>query len=152
MSRKVKVIILTLLIVNLGFLRGYLFYNINWIYATLTKGRMNQARYEFYFFLDWTPGQINVLKWILTFLFTFLFFYLTYWIVKLLFNNPQFNKIVIYSYVGLLAISALFYSLGLITGKMNDLYGVVRTVMGIAQSFMPFMILVLLFRFFPQGK
>lgn len=152
MGRKARLTLLVLIIVGLGFLRGYVFYNINWIYMTLTNGRMNQARNEFHFFLKWTPTQINILKWILTFVFTFLFYYLTHLIIKTYFNDKTYTKIVLYTFIGLLLASGFFYSLGLLAGNLSTLYGIVLTLMGIAQSFMPLMFLFVLFRFLPEGK
>ena len=152
MSKKAKSIILTIGIVLLGFIRGYLFGNINWIYKTLTEGRMNQARHEFQFMLEWTPLEIEILKWSLTVLFMFLFAWFTFLIVKIYFENKMYNKITILLFTGIFAISALLYIFGKITGLSGDIYHIVRTLMGLGQSFMPLMILFILFKFFPQMK
>lgn len=110
---------------------------------------MNGARKEFYFLLDWSPTQINVLKFGLTAFFVFAFFFLTYLIIKSSFKNSTFNKITIGSFAALIGFSGLFFIIGKGFGVYSDLYGIIRTLMGLAQSFIPLMILVLLFRFFP---
>ncbi|MDA7803436.1 hypothetical protein N8987_02515 [Crocinitomix sp.] len=149
-KQKLKITLLTLFILLLGFLRGYLFYNINWIYLTLVNGRMNGARKEFYFLLNWSPTQINSLKLGLTAFFVFTFFLLTYLIIKSSFKNNTFNKITMGCFVALITFSGLFFIIGKGFGIYTELYGIIRTLMGLAQSFMPLMILVLLFRFFPM--
>lgn len=141
---------LAVLIVLIGFLRGYIFGNVNWIYLTLVNGRMNGARYEFYFLLEWTPHQLVILKWCLTALFSALFFMLTYLFIQIAFQSKTCNRITIFSYAAL-AVAALFvYIIAVVTNTIPLLYGVVRTIMGIVQSFMPLMVLYLLFRFLPQ--
>lgn len=152
MSKKTKVIFLTIGIVLLGFLREYLFVNINWIYLTLTNGRMNAARPEFQFLITWSPAEINVLKLGLTFLFSVLFFGVTYLIIKFYYQNKKYNRIVVFTYVGITFIALLLFAAGKLTGQYDSLYGPIRSLMGMVQSFMPLMILVILFRFLPQAK
>ncbi len=152
MSKKAITILLSIGVILLGFLRGYLFDNINWVYLTLTNGRMNSARDEFMFLVDWTPSEILTLKWILTILFSLLFFTLTYLTVKIYFNNKSFNQTVIFLFVALFCIAGLLYITGTITGYNEILYGPIRTIMGMVQSFIPLMILFVLFKFLPQIK
>lgn len=150
MSLKVKVISLAILIVLLGFARDYFFMNINWIFMTLTNGRPNQAVDEFHFLLNWTPSEINQLKWILTFIFTGLFFAITYLIIRIQFKNSLFNKITLVAYLLLVSVALGLYFISYAIGLSDNLYGVIRTLMGIAQSFMPLMILYILFKYLPQ--
>ncbi len=149
MSRKISLFILTSSIVLLGFLREYLFANINWIYLTLVNGRRNGARTEFHFLLNWTPSKIDTLKWFLTLLFSILFLALTYAIIHLNFKKKKYNQMVLFSYLILLGLSVLLLGIGKVFGIYQDLYGVIRTLMGIVQSFMPLMVLYLLFKFLP---
>jgi len=152
MPNRIKAISLTVGIILLGFLREYLFANINWIYLTLTNGRMNSAREEFHFLLNWSPTEINILKFSLTALFCFLFFAFTYLIIKYFFNQKEYNNTVIITYISLLSIAVLLLGFGKATDLYSSLYGAIRTIMGIAQSFMPLMILALVFNFLPHIK
>ena len=152
MSKKIKTILLTIGIILIGFLREYLFAHINWIYLNLTNGRMNSARKEFHFLLDWAPNEILILKWGLTFLFALFFFLLTYAIINVYFKNKTYNRIVILTYLGLIGISALLFSIGQVFNVYGNLYGAIRTIMGMVQSFIPLMILAVLFNFLPQVK
>lgn len=149
-SQKVKLIILAVLIVSLGFIRDYFFMNINWIYLNLTTGRPNQALDEFHFLLNWTPAEIDLLKWILTFVFLSLFALLTFLINHIAFQNRNYNKITIITFIGITLVALIIYAFGLITNTGQQVYGIVRTLMGIVQSFMPAMFLFVLFKFLPE--
>ena len=150
MSGKIKLLLLVLGIVLLGFGRDYLFMNINWIYLTLTTGRRNQALDEFHFLLQWTPAAINQLKWVLTFLFSGLYLALTWLIIRQCFHNRLYNQISLLSYLALTGLAFGLYLISFLTGLSPNLYGVIRTLMGLVQSFMPLMILYLLFKFLPK--
>lgn len=152
MSKNLKAILLSIGVVLLGFLRGYLFDNINWVYLTLTNGRMNSARDEFMFLVEWSPAEIMTLKWTLTIAFTLLFFLLTLLTIKIYFANKNFNQTVVFLFAALFCIAGLLFVAGKITGYSNMLYGPIRTIMGLAQSFIPLMILFVLFKFLPQIK
>jgi hypothetical protein len=150
MNKKLKTSLLVIGIVLAGFLREYLFVNINWIYKTLTERRINQARKEFYFLLEWTPTQINTIKWILTVFFFALFTALTALIIQSIFNNRFYNKITLFSFLAILAGSGFLFVIGYLFGISNSIYHITRTLMGIGQSFMPLMILYVTFKFLPQ--
>lgn len=150
MSKRLKLGLLTLIIILLGFLRGYLFGNINWIYLNLTNGRPNGARHEFDFMLTWDVSNILILKWGLTLLFFGLFTVFTWLIVKLAFNKKEFNKITLLLFAGLFLLSAILYIPYYLTGSQPEMYAVIRTILGIGQSFMPLMFLFVLFKFLPQ--
>ncbi len=152
MSKKAITILLSIGIVLLGFLRGYLFENINWVYLTLTNGRMNAARDEFMFLVEWTPSEILTLKWVLTLVFSLLFFTLTYLTVKIYFNDKSYNLTVIFLFIALFCIAGTLDTIGAITGYGDILYGPIRAIMGMVQSFIPLMILFVLFKFLPQIK
>jgi hypothetical protein len=152
MSAKWKSIYLTISIVILGFIRGYIFGNVNWIYKTLTGGRMNQAREEFQFLLSWSPWQILILKWIMTFVFIFLFALLSYLIIKIYFKDETFSKITLLLFIGIFVASGVLFIIGKIFNVSGDIYHIIRSLMGLGQSFMPLMILFILFKFFPQMK
>ena len=147
--RRSKTILFVSIIVLLGFLREYLFKNINWVYLTLTTGRRNAARSEFYFLLEWEPSSINILKFFLTLLFCGLFAILTWVIINHLFKNKTYNKIVFISFGVLIGIALIFQGINYFFDSFL-IYGIVRTLMGYAQSFIPLLILGLTFYFIPK--
>ena len=152
MGKRLKLYLLIPSIIVLGFIRDYLFENINWVYLTHTTQRRNQARPEFHFLLDWTPDQILNLKWFGTVLFYLLFLGLTLLIIHLAFKNRTFNFITLGMFAGLFGISGLLYIAGWVSGYGNQLYGAIHTIMMIAQSFVPLMILAILFNFLPSSQ
>lgn len=149
MAKKIKVSIQIGLIILLGFLRDYLFYNTNWVYLHLTNGRPNQARKEFDFLLEWSTKEILILKWCLTFLFFSLFAIFTTWIVRSIFEKKEYSKISLFVFLTLLIVSGLLYVIYVCVGSPMSIYAVIRTLMGLGQSFMPLMFLVIIFKFFP---
>lgn len=111
---------------------------------------MNQARKEFHFLLEWTESEILILKWILTILFYMIFFGLTIYTINLAFKNRKYNLITIGVFASIFGISGFLYVAGWISGTGDVLYGTIRTLMGMAQSFIPLMILGVIFRFNPE--
>ena len=155
MSRKAKVIILSLIIVLLGFLRDYLFMNTNDAFRVVQNGRDLQSfhgRDEFEFMLNWSTNTFLIAKWIATFIFFGLFFFLSWIIVKMGFQNPTYTKITALSYVIIIGVTCLLYAYGTIFSWSFGLYDIVHTIMMFGQSFMPLLILVLLFKYFPKSS
>ena len=149
MSKNLKLILSVLGMVGIGYLRDYLFHNINWIYLTLVNGRMNAAREEFHFLLEWTPGEINVLKFFLTGFFVLLFLLITYLIIRFYFGKKEYERIVVWTFVVLTGGALLLAGFGKLTGLYNQLYGAIHALMTLVQSFIPLVFLGLIFAFFP---
>jgi hypothetical protein len=152
MSKKVKIATGIVSVILLGFLRDYLFYNINWIYLTLVNGRMNQARDEFYFLLNWTPDEINVLKFVLTGVFILLFYLVTAITLRWLFELNWKNRILLGIFIIPACVAMILVGIGKMTGFYAEFYGAIHALMTFIQSFLPLMILGLLFSFLPEEK
>ncbi len=152
MTKRIIIIFSSVIVVLLGFFRDYLFGNINWVFKTLTTQRRLQARKEFHFLLEWSPNEILWLKWILTIVFYFLFFGFTYLILRYAFNNRVYNRITIGVFLFLFVVSGIMYTIGYISNTSETLYGSIRTLMGMAQSFIPLMILGVLYKFIPDSQ
>lgn len=150
MIKKVLVISLSLLVVLLGFLRDYLFVNINWIYLTLLNGRKNQARNEFHFLLDWQIDSIVNLKWFLTVLFYFLFLSITSLVIHIAFRKKVYNLITIFTFILILGMAGILYGIAQLSDSMDKFYGIIITLTHLAQSFFPLMLLGILFKFLPE--
>jgi hypothetical protein len=150
MSKRIKLIILSVLIVSLGFLRDYIFLNMNQVMDVVMGNSIYHARDEFQFMLDWSISDFFVAKWAGTFIFFGLYLLFTWLIVKVAFENSTYNKITVLVYSGILAVSAVIFGIGYALGHSEEFYGVVHTIMMFGQSFMPLIIFVLLFRFYPK--
>ncbi|UKN01556.1 hypothetical protein K6119_17675 [Paracrocinitomix mangrovi] len=151
MPKKIKLILSITGIILLGFLRGYIFYNTNWIYKTLTVGRINQARSEFNFMLDWTVTEVVIFKWIMTFSFTILFLGLSLLIIHYAFGQRKHLKAMSLVYAGLIGISGVLFLIGYIFGFSFELYEVIHTIMMLAQSFVPVLIVWLVIKYIPSS-
>ena len=82
---------------------------------------------------------------------TFYFFGLTYVLIKSLHpKNRVFHKITLAVYALIVLVSGVVFVIGSLTGYSAELYPTVRTLMGVAQSFIPMMALYLLFKFMPN--
>jgi hypothetical protein len=144
-------IILVIVILISGFGREYLMVNINWILNHLSVGAPNYAQDFFNPLLNWTVSEINKLKWVLTIVFTTYFFTLTYFLIRSLYPaNKKYQKITIFTYFLIVLVSGIVFVFGYVSGTGQELYPTVRTLMGLAQSFIPLMILYLLFKFMPN--
>jgi len=144
-------IVLLIVIIASGFGREYLMVNINWVIKHLSLGAPNYSQGFFSPLLKWTVSEINTLKWLLTILFTIYFFTLTYLLIKSLHpNSKKYQKITVLTYLLIVLVSGGVFMLGYFTGKGHELYPTVRTLMGLAQSFIPLMVLYLLFKFIPN--
>jgi hypothetical protein len=143
-------VLLTLIILS-GFGREFVMVNINWIKKHITEGAPSYAQDLFNPLLLWSPQNIENLKWVLTIFFTLFFFLLTYALLKNIYpTNKQYHRITIIVYLMIIVASAFVYLIGLLIGVSNEVYTTVRTLMGIGQSFVPLMVLYLLFRFMPN--
>ncbi len=152
MGQKLKTILLSVGIVLVGFLREYLFYNINWIYLTLVNGRRNAAMKEFYFLLEWSPAEINILKTFLTLLFIVIFCVWSMLILRSAFGSKKHDGIILFTFIAISSVALILAGIGYISGTYSSLYGIIRTLIGIAQSFIPVMILGILIRFLASPK
>jgi len=148
---KLKKAFLLLLILLSGFGREYVMVNINWVIKHLTLGAPNYAQAFFNPLLSWDVRELDLLKWILTIVFTVYFLILTYILIKTLFPEEKtYHKITLLSYSLLVLAAGVVFVIGFITKTGKELYSTVRTLMGVAQSFLPLMVLYLLFKFMPN--
>jgi hypothetical protein len=128
-------------IIALGFLRDFIFININYIIDQLYFNLEVHYYHSFYSFLDtWEVQQLMTLKWIFTLIFMGLNFGLSFWIIHCLFSNPKpANKMLIAGYLILFSVSAGFYMGGKLLGFTEMGYTLARRFMGVLQSPVPIM-------------
>lgn len=131
-----------IVIIALGFLRDFIFVNINYIIDRLYFNLDVYYYHSFYDFLE--PLDVSglmTLKWLLTFLFTIINLVLSVIILKLLFVKPQMPlKLLYLGYVALFLISGLFFLFGKTTGFTDVGYTLARRFMGVLQSPVPLMV------------
>ena len=144
-TQKYKIIVgifLLVVIVWLGFLRDYIFININYIVDSLYYNHEVVHYHSFYSFLE--PMDVSglmTLKWMLTLVFTLVNLLLSVIILKQMFKNPEMPLTLLYaSYLALFIISGLFYLAGKIGGFPELGYTLSRRFMGTLQSPVPLMV------------
>ncbi len=151
MKRKLLIFILSFALFLSGFLREYIMVNINWVVKHLWYGGPNYAQKEFHFLTKWSVNDIFLLKWILTIFFFSYFFALSYSLTRLLFKDKkEYGKILILVYLGMFIFSGILFLIGYLMNFSQQMYPTIRSIMGAGQSFIPFLILFLLFKFLPQ--
>lgn len=145
-GNKIKIILLILTIVLAGFGRDFVMKNINWVIKYLTQGGTNFSQSVFNPFLNWEVSDLIRLKWGLTIGFTLLFYILTKIIIQSIFKRG--NTLVKLFYFTLIASATFIYFIGYVFGIIDTIYPTVRTIMGITQSFVPFIIIYLFLKFY----
>jgi hypothetical protein len=129
-------------IIWMGFVRDFIFININYIIDRLYYNLEVFHYHSFYSFLE--PLDVSglmTLKWILTFVFALINLLLSALILKLLFKNPKMSLNLLYvGYLLIFIIAGLFYSIGKIGGFPELGYTLSRRFMGAIQSPVPLMV------------
>ena len=150
-QQKVIFISLLILLVVSGFLKDFFMLNINHVLKHLEKGIVDYAYPSFYFLEKWSIGEIMTLKWVLTLFFFFYFWLLSYGVLRAYFQ-PIGKKVnaISYIYIALLFIAGFFYIISYLIGVEKSMYHVVRTLTGLAHSFIPAMIVFLYLKYFPE--
>ncbi len=135
-NKKKHVVLLLLFIVlfSVGFLRDYVFENINRIIGT-PKGTTAIGLYRF-------DNIYYILKWILTELFSDLYLLDGCLILYLLYREKIFIKITIAVYLFLMLLALLSLYAGHLSGNDIPGYRVARDIMGFVQS--PVLVLLML--------
>jgi hypothetical protein len=148
LSRRKKIIIVLLiaLYIATGFLREFIFLNIN-----------EQSRVTFYHLTDshvassmqWLSGlsysTLYYAKWPLTLLFTAYFAFIAAAIVKKWFDDRNLMKITWWAYGITFAAGLFFYLAGSLTGYRDTTYGIARFLAGLTET--PALLVMLLASF-----
>ena len=142
--------ILAIIIIALGFLRLFLFENINFhlqfLYYDMERSHMSES---LNFLRTFTYNELYVIKWILTMLFSFAYLFLTCLVIHILFRVKKYVLMTIYMFAAIIFISFVFYTMGLLinwdlqfTDQSKTGYRLARIFMGVVQSPFPLMILI----------
>ncbi len=142
-----KLIVLVSIILAAGFLRLYLFENINHQLAYMYyEKEVSYVAEELSFIADYSYELLMDIKWVLTILFTIVYLCLTLGIINILFSNRQFMHITLLIFGLIVFTSFLLY---FIFGFFNEStlgYRLARFCMGVVQSPLPLMVLIPAFK------
>ena len=147
-----------IVIIALGFLRDFIFVNINYIIDRLFYNLEVYYYHSFYDFLE--PLDISglmTLKWTLTLVFTIINLVLSVVILKQFFAKPHMPiKLLYLGYVTMFLVAGLFFLFGKVTGLTDIGYTLARRFIGVLQSPVPLMIVatvhILFDRTMPAAK
>ena len=142
--------ILAILIIALGFLRLFLFENINYhlqfLYYHTEKSYMAES---LNFLRSMSYDDLYSIKWTLTILFTLVYLFFTCIVIKILFQRKKYILWTIYIFTAVIILSSVFYILGLLinydlqfTDQSKIGYRLARICIGVVQSPLPLMILI----------
>ncbi|MBN4051358.1 hypothetical protein JYU16_00930 [bacterium AH-315-M05] len=139
--------ILAILIIAMGFLREFLFVNINYhlqfLYYHMERSYMAES---LNFLRSFTYDELYKIKWILTILFTLVYLFFTCLVIKLLFHGKKCVLRTIYIFAAIIFISFIFYTSGYLINQDAIGYRLARICMGVVQSPLPLIILIPAFK------
>ena len=144
---------IVIIAIVLGFFRDSIFKNIN---ALLKAWDMDRDYYlpSYLSFLEnYEYETLSNVKWFLTMFFCILYLFLSVFTIKLLFFNKKYQKITVFTYLGIIALSAFFIFIGIIwKSNAEKMYEFARYLMGMAQSPIVLMILIPTFKLSEKEK
>ena len=148
MTKKVLIAIgFIAIIVVLGFLREFIFVNTNSILYSKYYNENYPLHTFFNFFRDKSYNFIYVSKWLLTFLFILTYFYTQVFTAKFLLKENILRKWFFFFYLFLVILSVITFTVGWLTGHLNQGYTFSRLFLGILQSPLPIMFLLPVYYF-----
>lgn len=135
--------ILAILIIGLGFLRLFLFENINihlqFLYYNMERSYMAES---LNFLRSFTYDELYWIKWALTILFSLTYLLFTCLVIKLLFRGRKYVLWTIYIFAAIIFISFVLFASGSLINQDAIGYRLARICMGVVQSPLPLMILI----------
>ena len=141
------IILLIGFFITFGFIREFLFVNINcqlaYLYYDYGKSCLDKDLYEL---SAWTYDELMDLKWHLTILFTVLYLILSVGTINTLFHNRPYLLWTIAGYLGVMLLSGFLYMGGNMIGFPHEGYRMARVCMGVLQSPLPLMALIPAFK------
>lgn len=132
----------------LGLYREHLFVNINYQIAKIFYN--NSFDYslpaDMKFLESFSSNTLYWGKFPLTLLFSLLYFVPSYYIIRRYYNKTTYNRITVYAYASVFALSLAVFGFGYFTRFYYDCYLLSRFLMGIVQSPLLLMILFSAFK------
>ncbi|MCW3082636.1 MAG: hypothetical protein JWP12_2 [Bacteroidetes bacterium] len=137
----------------LGFYRDFVFKNIN----ALLQARDHNMDYamprSLNFISNYEYTTIVNIKWLLTLVFSLLYLGISIAVIRFMFHNRNYNRITIASYAGIIIVSAVLITAGLLFKSTSEkMYEFARYLMGMAQSPIVVMILIPAFKIAEKEK
>lgn len=131
------------LIIFCGYLRDYLFININiqlvYLYYGHDYAKVNSS---LDFLTQLSYNNLLWLKWILTAVFTIIYLLITLLAIKTIYKDKNYLQWIFWGYAMTTAISFTIYIGGAYIAYPRECFRVARTIMGVLQSPLPLMFFI----------
>ncbi len=146
MQKKNKYLVLLLivaLIVFISFYRDYFFRTVNALLMAWDYEMDYPTPAHLRFFEHFDYDQVLNLKWLFTLIFAAIFYFISRFTIQYLFNNRNYNRIVLVAFAGITVLSGIFMAIGwMIPSSLERMYEIARFLMGLAQSPVVLMVLI----------
>jgi hypothetical protein len=133
-------VLLAAAFIGIGYLRDFLFVNINFALKRLRTGKEFEGHSFLEFLKDFDPGTLFASKFLLTGVFTVLNFLPGALLIHSLFARKRYLYWFAGLYATILLLSLIFYGGGHLIGEAKHGYSLARLFMGFLQSPVPTMI------------
>jgi len=130
----------------LGYIRDFIFVNINFQLTHLNKNTEYSYLHSFFYnfgIQNLTMNQLFSLKWGLTFLWVFLNASLSFAATKIYYPTQKIIGIIVLSiFATCCFLASIIFSIGYFSGSNGNYYPIVRALIGAAQSPIPLLIIL----------
>ncbi|MBI3511378.1 MAG: hypothetical protein HY064_11995 [Bacteroidetes bacterium] len=151
MRKKIAGGLLILLYIVTGFLREFIFVNINeQSRVTYYHDADSHVSPSLHFLSGWSYAALYYSKWLLTVLFAIVFALLAAITVKTIFNEREKIRITLISYGIIFILGSLFYLAGSLTGMIDSTYNIARFLAGLTET--PALLVILIASFLVLRK
>lgn len=140
--RNILILLIVAAYIGVGYLRDFIFININFAIKRMRSGEEFQGHSFMEFLKSFDPSTLFASKFLLTGGFTVLNFLPGALVIFLLFGSRTYIRWFFLLYGAFLLVSLLLYGAGHILGMPQEGYSLARLFMGFLQSPVPLMIFV----------
>ncbi len=140
--RNILLVLVAVAYIAVGYLRDFIFVNINFAIKKLRSGAEFQGHSFMEFLKDFDPSTLFASKFLLTAVFTVLNVLLGLGALFLLFRSKIYLRWFLLLYGAVLLLALLSYGVGHLIGSPQQGYSIARLFMGFLQSPVPAMVFV----------
>lgn len=140
-------LIIIFLLVLTGYARDFIFKTTNALLRAWDLDQDYPLPYFLSFLNNYEYDTIVNFKWVLTIAASLIYLFIALFTIRMLFERKKYLMVTIYTYAGIIAISAVFIAIGTFFPDSGEkMYEFARYLMGMAQSPVILMILIPAFK------
>ncbi|HTA60992.1 MAG TPA: hypothetical protein VK835_00990 [Bacteroidia bacterium] len=142
MNRKIKITLLILLLMALGFFRENIFVNVNSVLYNKWYNEIHPVVWYVSFLSNFSYKTIYIAKWFITPLFALIYWFAQKQLLLSIFNEKKIIKWLSVLYLSLFLLAGIFFVAGWALGDVYKGYTLSRLFMGLLESPVACMILI----------